>query len=107
MVARRREGNSNAKNGKRRSMCRGPDGWVAVETPGIGAIDGQKRGHSTQDDDTAPDYRHLRHNFSPNVEAFRCEAVRLARLRYDHRTHGLNSGMIHGGMIVRHSRHAA
>jgi hypothetical protein len=95
-VARRREGNSNAKDGKGRGMCRGRSGWAAVQTPCGGEIGGQKLGRSAQDDDTALDYHHLRNNSSPNVEAFRRDAVRLARLRHQHRTHDLNTWMIHG-----------
>jgi hypothetical protein len=68
---------------------------------------GQKLGRSTQDYGIAPDCRHLRNNSSPNAEAFRRAAVRLARLRHQHRTHSLNTWMIHGGVIVNHSRHAA
>ena len=88
--------NSNAKDGKRRKMWRGRRGWAAVETPCGGEIEGQKLGCSTQDDGTAADFRHLRNNFSPNVEPFRSDAVRLAQLRHQHRTDGLNTWMIHG-----------
>ena len=99
-------GNSNAKDGKRRSLRRGRSGWAAVQTPGGAEIGSQKCGRSTQDDGTAPDYRHLRNNFSPNAGAFRSDAVRLARLRHRHRTHGLDTWMIHGRVMVSHSRHA-
>jgi hypothetical protein len=80
-------------------MCRGRSGWAAVQAPGGGEIDGQKCGRSTQDDDAAPDHRHLRNNVSPNGDAFRRDAIRLARLRGQHRkprTHGLKTWMIHG-----------
>jgi hypothetical protein len=87
-------------------MWRGRRGWAAIETPCGGEIEGQKLGCSTQDDGTAADFRHRRSNFSPNVEPFRNDAVRLAQLRHQHRTYGLNTWMIHGGAIVNHSRHA-
>jgi hypothetical protein len=87
-------------------MCRGRSGWATVQTPCGVEIGGQKLGRSTQDDGTAPHYRHRRNNFSPNVEAFSRDAVSLARLRHQHRTLGLNVWMIHGRMIVGHSRHA-
>jgi hypothetical protein len=79
-------------------MCRGPSRWAAVQTPYADEIGGQKLSHSTQDD-TAPDHRHLRNNVSPNTDAFRRDAIRLARLRGQHRkprTYGLNTWMIHG-----------
>src|SRR5216683_3960740 len=95
-VARRRGGNSNAKDGKRRSTCRESSRWAAVQTPCDGELGGQKLGRGTQDDGTAPDHRHLRNNFSPNVEAFRRNAVRLTRLRHQHCTHGLTTWIVHG-----------
>ncbi len=49
-----------------------------------------------QDDRAVLDYRHLRDNLSRNVQAFRRDTIRLARLRHQHRTHGLNTWMIHG-----------
>lgn len=87
-------------------MCRGRRGRATVQTPCGVEIGGQKLDRSTQDDGTAPHYCHRRNNFSPNVEAFSRDAVSLARLRHQHRRHGLNVWMIHGRMIVGHSRHA-
>jgi hypothetical protein len=79
-----------------RGMHRGRSRRATVQTPRGGEIAGPKPGRSTQDDGTASDYRHMRNNFSPNVEAFHRGAVRLAQLRHQHRTHGLNTWMIHG-----------
>ena len=72
------EGDSNAKDGKRRSTCRGPSGWATVQAPRGGEVAGQNFGRTTQDDGIAPDCRHLRNNSSPNAEAFRRGAVRPA-----------------------------
>ena len=77
-------------------MWRGGGRWAAVETPFRGETEGQKLGCSTEDDGTAADFRHLRNSFSPSVEPFRSDAVRLAQLRHQHRSYGLNPWMIHG-----------
>src|SRR6202041_547895 len=87
----RRGGSSNAQDGKRRSTYTAPSGRTAVQTPYGDTIRGQKLDRFTEDDRTAPDYRHFRDNLSPKVEAFRSGAVRPARLRQRHRTHGLNT----------------
>jgi hypothetical protein len=100
----RRE-NLDAKNAERCSVCRGRVWWARVQTPCGREIGRQKRGRSTQVDGTAPGCCHLRNGFSPTVEVFRRHAARWARSRLQHHTHGLNAWIIHGGVIVSHSRH--
>jgi hypothetical protein len=88
---RGRGGNSNAKYGKKRLTCRGASRWAAVQTPCGGEIEDQKLGRGTQEGGTASDQRHLGNNFSPNIEAFRRDAVHMARLRHQHPIHGLST----------------
>ena len=104
LVAKRRE-NSDAENAERRTVYRGRVWWAAIGTPRGCGIRSHKIGRSLQDDSATFDYRHLRNNLSRSVKTFRCDTIRLTRVRNHYRNHGLNTWMIHGGVIVSHSRH--
>jgi len=104
-AARTRGENSDAKNGERSSVCRGPVRWAIIRTPCGCGIGCRNLRRCIQDKRAALDYPHLRNNLSRSVKTFRCDAIRLTRMRHHHQTHGLNRWMIHGGMIVNHSRH--
>ena len=104
LLARRSE-NSDAEDAERRTVCRGRVWWAAVRTPCGCGIGWRKVGRSIQDDSAAFDYRRLRNTLSRSVKTFLCDAIRLTRMRHHYWTHGLNTWMIHGGMIVSHSRH--
>ena len=97
--------NSDAKDEKRRCMDRERSGWSAVQTPRGGETGGQKLGRTIQDYRRRLDYGHLRNNLPRSVETFRGDTRRLAGSRNRHKTHGLNCRMIHGGMLVNHSRY--
>src|SRR2546429_2258789 len=105
-ASRRRGEKSDAKNAERDTVCSGRGGRGAMQNPYGGEIGSQKLARRPQDDGTAPDHCHLKNNISPNVDAFCRDTVRLARLCHQHRTHGVNIWMIHGRVIVNHSRHA-
>jgi hypothetical protein len=94
---------SDAKDAERGSRCRGR--WAAIRTPCAPGIGRRELGPNIQEDNATLDYRHLRDNISRNVQAFRRDAIRPARLRNQHRALGLNVWVIHGCVIVSHSRH--
>ncbi len=98
-------GNSDAKNAERGCVSAGRRGRAAIQNPCGRGIGHQKLGRSIQDYGGGLDYRHLRNNLSQNGETFRRDAIRLARLRHQQRTYGLNTWVIHSRVIVSHSGH--
>src|SRR5258708_33358506 len=106
LVAKRRE-NSDAENAERRTVYRGRVWWAAIRTPCGCGIGSRKIIGSIQDDSATFNYRHLRNNLPRSVKTFRCDTIRLTRVRNLYQNRGLNTWMIHGGVIVSHSRHAA
>jgi hypothetical protein len=87
-------------------VCSGRGGGATIRTPCGCGIGWRKVGRSTQDDNASFYYRHLRNNLSRSVKTFRRGTIHLTRVRNPCWTHGLNTWMIHGRVIVSHSWHA-
>lgn len=96
---------SDTKNAVSRAACRGKRGRAATQTPCGLEIGSQKLEGRVQRHGAGLDYGHLRYNLYRNAEPFSRGTICLARLRLDYESHVPDRGVMHGGMIVTHSRH--